>query len=64
MCWWVVVVAYDGSFLLVISGDHVPPLFLPLSCYVLELVGVNPGMDDVFVLLLVLLCHSDKDCVG
>ena len=64
VCWWVVVVVYDGSFLLVISGYYILPLLLPSSCYVLELVGVDPGTDDVFILFLVFSCYLDEDCIG
>ena len=57
------VVMYDGLFLLVVTSDHVLPLLLPSSCYFLELVGVDPGADDVFILSL-FLCYLDKDFIG
>ena len=59
----VMVVMYDGPFLLVVTSDHVLPLLFPSSCYLLELVGVDPGADDVFVLSLVLSYYLDKDLI-
>ena len=48
--WRVVEVPQDVSLLLLSSHHHLPPSFGPGSVDLLQLVRVNPGAKDIFIL--------------
>ncbi len=42
----------DGTLVVESTGDHSSPFFIPGSLYLFESVGVYPGFEDVFILLV------------